>query len=136
MSRSQVVFGPLLPLRRPGGVIARNLRTPLFQGSSAFAPRGMRDEAELPSQMAIKILGGALIQRRESGWVSLPYRNNQAGHGAAAAAAGIQASDLTDGGQGFLNTCWSDVRFFAHRCAKLMDTKGGGLGGGAHNRHV
>lgn len=132
VSRSQVVFGPLLPLRRPGGVIARNLRTPLFQGSSAFAPRGMRDEAELPSQMAIKILGGALIQRRESGWVSLPYRNNQAGHGAAAAA-GIQASDLTDGGQGFLNTCWSDGRFFAHRRAKLMHTK---RGGGAHNRHV
>lgn len=62
--------------------------------------------------MAIKLLRDALIQRRESGWVSLPNKNNQAGRAVAAvAAARVQASDLTDGGPGFLNTCCSDVKF-------------------------
>lgn len=105
------------------------------QGHRAKSPRaatsrklgvraeGMRDEAELPSQMAIKILGGALIQRRESGWVSLPYRNNQAGH---VAAARVHASDLTDGGQGFLNTCWRDVRFGTQTC-RINAHQGGGI---------
>lgn len=53
------------------------------QGHRAKSPHAVtsrkRDEAELPSQMAIKILGGALIQRRESGLGVSPLQEQSGG---------------------------------------------------------
>lgn len=115
MSRSQAVFRPFPPplaeTTREGDAV-KSLQA-VIPRKLGVGARGTRDETALPSQMAVKIFGGALIQRRESAWVSVPDQNNQAGR------AGVRASDLTDGGRGFLSTCWREAGGSAHTRATL-----------------